>query len=101
MVELARALPGFAESTSYGTPACKLDGVLLCRLKEDGETLVLRCSYETRRGPLAEAPEVFSFTEHYRFHPWILVALAKIKRPKMRALLAAGATQLEPKRKRR
>jgi hypothetical protein len=90
VVKLARALPGVEESTSYGTPACKLGGKLVCRLKEDGETLVLRCDYETRRSLHAERPETFFFTEHYRFTPWILIALPKIKPAKLRALLIAA-----------
>ena len=40
--KLALALPGVEEGTSYGTPALKVRGKLFVRLKEDGETIVLR-----------------------------------------------------------
>lgn len=40
--ELARRFPGVEEGTSYGTGALKVKGKLLVRLKEDGETIVLR-----------------------------------------------------------
>lgn len=40
--DLARRLPGVEEGTSYGTAALKVKGKLLVRLKEDGETIVLR-----------------------------------------------------------
>ena len=37
----ATGLPEVDESTSYGTPALKVRGKFLTRLKEDGETIVL------------------------------------------------------------
>ena len=45
---LARELPGVAVSPSYGTPALKVKGVLFARLKEDGETLVLKVDRMSR-----------------------------------------------------
>ena len=41
-VRLAMALPGVEEGTSYGTPSLKVRKKLLTRLREDGETLVVR-----------------------------------------------------------
>src|SRR5437762_221978 len=38
--DLALALPGVEESTSYRTPAMKVRGKLIARLKEDAETIV-------------------------------------------------------------
>lgn len=40
--QLALALPGMEESNSYGTPAMKGRGKLIARLKDDGETSVVR-----------------------------------------------------------
>lgn len=60
------AFPEVAESTSYGTPALKVRGKLMIRLKEDDETLVCRSSWEERERRLALAPDVFFLTEHYR-----------------------------------
>lgn len=44
--ETALALPNVEEGTSYGTPALKVRGKLFVRLKEDGETIVLKTHYE-------------------------------------------------------
>ena len=45
---LALALPGVEESTSYRTPAMKVRGKLIARLKEDGETIVVPMTIDER-----------------------------------------------------
>ena len=71
--QLALALPGVAEGTSYGTPAFKVRGKLLARLHQDGEALVLRVDFEEREMLMMEQPETFYITDHYLNYPWILV----------------------------
>ena len=88
VVRLGRELPGVEESTSYGTPALKVRGKLLVRLKEDGKTLVLMTTFEDRERLLAAAPDVFFFTEHYRNYPSVLVRLPLVEREVLRELLA-------------
>jgi Uncharacterized protein conserved in bacteria len=44
----ATRLPEVEESTSYGTPSLKVRGKFLTRLKEDGETIVLRVDFDSR-----------------------------------------------------
>lgn len=77
-VELALALPGVEESTSYGTHALKVKGKLMARLKEDGVTVVLRSTWETHEERMAIYPEVFFLTDHYRAHPWVLMRLETV-----------------------
>jgi len=45
------ALPGVVEGSSHGTPAFRVGKKLLARLREDGENLVLRVSFEERETP--------------------------------------------------
>src|SRR5690349_10569126 len=71
--ELACALPGVEESTSYGTPALKVKGKLFARLKEDGETLVVKVDREARDALVAARPNIFFVTDHYRPYPYMLV----------------------------
>ena len=85
--ELGRALPGVVESTSYGTPALKVDGKLLVRLKEDGETLVLRMDFVNRDLLLRAEPDLFFLTDHYRNYPSILLRLTRVTRPRLEELL--------------
>lgn len=84
---LGLKLPGVAESTSYGTPALKVEGKLFARLKEDGETLVLRMD-AVNRGFLLEAePSLFYITDHYRDYPWILLRLTEVSKDRLKELL--------------
>jgi hypothetical protein len=72
------ALPEVEESTSYGTPALKVRGKLMARLKEDDETVVLRTTWEERERLMMLYPTVFFVTEHYRNHPWVLMRLSTV-----------------------
>ena len=80
-------LPGVAESTSYGTPALKVAGKLFARLREDGETLVLRCDFVSRDFMLRAEPELFYLTDHYRDYPWILLKLPEVTTSRLTELL--------------
>jgi len=79
LAALAEQLPGVERSTSYGTRALKVRGKLLVRLKEDGETLVVRVSFVVRDHLLHTQPEIYSTTEHYRDYPSVLIYLPKVK----------------------
>jgi hypothetical protein len=76
----AGGLPEIEESTSYGTPALKVRGKLVARLREDGETLVLRTDLDSRDAMLRAQPSLFYITDHYRDYPAILLRL-KVVRP--------------------
>jgi len=46
--QIALALPGVEEGTSYGAPAFRVRGKFLARLREDGATLVVKCDYRCK-----------------------------------------------------
>ena len=96
--ELGLALPGVEEETSYGTPAMKVAGKLLVRLKEDGETLALRVSFEERLALVHEQPDVFFVTPHYENYPMVLVRLASVKREELRELIVEAWLDRAPRR---
>jgi hypothetical protein len=85
--DLALALPGVEESTSYRTPAMKVRGKLIVRLKEDGETIVIPMPVTDREVRIAADPDIFFVTDHYVPWPYVLVRLAKITRMDLRELL--------------
>ena len=85
--ELALALPGAELSSSYGTPAIKIRGQLMARLKEDGESFVLRCDFADRELLITEQPEIFFITDHYLNYPWVLVRLATVRHDQLDDLL--------------
>ena len=96
--ELACHLPGVDEGTSYGTPALKVRGKLFVRLKEDGETIVLRTDAFEREHLLRTAPETFFITDHYREYPWVLVRLSAITAAQLQELLEDAWRRVAPKR---
>ena len=80
LCEIARKLPGVEESSSYGTPALKVKGRFLCRLRSEAEgALAIRCDFLDRQILLQADPEVFFVTDHYLDYPMILVRLDKIR----------------------
>ncbi len=95
---LASALPGVEDGTSYGTPALKVAGKLLARLREDGETLVVRVEADARDLLLQGDPETFFITDHYAGHPWVLVRLPRVERAELSALLEEAWRIVAPKR---
>jgi hypothetical protein len=97
--KLARKLPGVTESTSYGTRALKVDGKLFARLKEDGETLVLKVDLTSRDFLLRDEPGVFFLTDHYRDYPYVLPRLPAATAARLEELLE-DAWRLAAPRKR-
>lgn len=95
---LSLALPEVEEGTSYGTPALKVRGKLLARLKEDGETLVVRCGDDERDYRMQADPDTFFITDHYRGYPAVLVRLARVEEDDFRDLLEEAWRFNAPKR---
>ena len=98
VTRLAADLPAVELSTSYGTPALKVKGKLMARLKEDGETLVLRVDWDERERLLAIHPDVFFMTDHYRSGPWVLMRLGVARPAQLKAGLAHAWRQSAPPR---
>jgi hypothetical protein len=96
--EIALALPGVEEGPCYGTPAFRVRGKFLARLKEDGETLVVKIDFDTRDILLEADPETYYTTPHYAGHPSILVRLPKVDRHDLAKLLEDSWRQAAPKR---
>ena len=48
---LALAFPGVEEGLSYGTPGFRVRGKFLARMREDGDTLVVKCGDDERDPP--------------------------------------------------
>ena len=87
-LKIAETLGDVEESTSYGTPAIKLRGKLVARLKEDGDSLVVGTTFEERAEMMADDPETYYITDHYLKAPWVLVRLSKVHPDALRDLLA-------------
>jgi hypothetical protein len=95
---LALALPGVEEGLCYGTPAFRVRGKFLSRLKEDGGTLVVKTDFDTQEALMAADPETFFLTDHYRGYPCILVRLSSVHSEDLRRLLEEAWRKAAPKR---
>lgn len=96
--QLALALPGVEEGTSYGTPAFKVGGKLLARFHQDGESLVVKVEYAAREVLMGANPKTFYITDHYRCWPWILVRISSVDPDELRGLLDEAWRKSAPKR---
>jgi hypothetical protein len=85
--KIAMAMDGVEEATSYGTPAFKVGGTMIARLRDDIGALVVRMSIEDRAELIAAAPQPYFITDHYLEYPYILVNLARANPDAMRDLL--------------
>lgn len=86
-LRIASSLGNVERSTSYGTPAIKLGGKLVARLKEDGDSLVVGTTFEERAEMMAAEPDKYYITDHYLTAPWVLVRLSRVHPDALRDLL--------------
>jgi hypothetical protein len=90
-------LPEVAPSTSYGTAALKVRGKLLVRLKEDGESIVVRTAdLDTKQALLDMDSAVFFTTPHYDGHAWVLARLLRLRRPALAEILREAYVSVAP-----
>jgi hypothetical protein len=95
------ALPHVKESTSYGTPALKVKGKLLLRLRDDIDSIVLKMPFDRREELMAADPETYSITDHYLEYEWVLVRLSRVSWDALHELLqGAHRAAAAPKRRR-
>lgn len=99
VVALAEDLPGAELSTSYGTPALKVRGKLLTRLRIEDDSLVLIGVPADERDMLMEAaPPVFHVTPHYDGYPMVLARLTTLDPDRLRPFLVRRWRDLATKR---
>ncbi|HEX5546404.1 MAG TPA: MmcQ/YjbR family DNA-binding protein [Ktedonobacterales bacterium] len=96
--EIALAYPGVEEGISYGTPSLRVRGKFMARLREDGETLVVRITEPERDLRMTIDPEVFFITEHYRNYAAVLVRLARIEREDLSDVIEQSWRWLAPRK---
>jgi hypothetical protein len=99
VVEIGTALPGVELTTAYGTPALKVKGKFMCRLRTDPDALVVRViDLEDRDALLQGKPRVFFSTPHYDGYPYVLVRLNLVGKRQLSELLEDAWRLRAPKR---
>lgn len=92
------ALPGVEEGPCYGTPGWRVKKRFLARLKEDGDTLVVKVGDEERDILMAADPKTFFITDHYVGYPTVLVRLSSVRKDVLREVLERAWRRVAPKR---
>lgn len=98
VVAIALALPETEVGTAYGTPALRVKGKFLGRLKEDGETLAIRCDPDERSLLLDAHPGALSLTPHYDNWPMVLVSLPRAPRELVSELVEDAWLERAPRK---
>ena len=99
VVAAGRMLPEVEEGTWFRTPSLAVRKKSFCRMREDGETLVIRAvDLEDKEALLRSDPDAYYTTPHYDGYPYVLVRLAAVD-PRQLAELVEDAWRLvAPKR---
>lgn len=99
VLAIGSRFPGVEESTSYGTPALKVRGKLMCRMRTDPDALVLRViDLGEREALLQGEPDAFFSTPHYEGYPYVLARLETVEREQLAELLEDVWRLRAPKR---
>jgi len=89
--KIANALPGVEESTSWGAISFRAGGKMLaCQAihkSAEPNSLVVRMDMDQREALIAEAPDTYYITDHYKPYPSVLVRLSKVSPDALRDLL--------------
>jgi hypothetical protein len=102
LTEILLRWPLVEATTSYGTPSFKVNGKLLTRLREDGDSLLIKGVGPDERDMLCEAfPGLYYFTDHYRDYPMVLIRLSRADVTTVTAMLDRTYRALLPKSHRR
>jgi len=99
VVAAGRTLPEVEEGTWFRTPCLRVRKKSFCRMKEDGETLVVRVvDLEDKDALLRSAPGVFFTTPHYDGYPYVLVRLEQVELAQLAELIEDAWRLSAPKR---
>jgi hypothetical protein len=98
VVAIGVALPAVEVGTAYGTPAMRVNGEFMCRLREDGETLAIRCDPDERPLLLGAHSDVLFLTPHYDNSPMVLVALPRADAALVRELVEDAWAERAPRK---
>jgi hypothetical protein len=99
VVAIGTRFPEVKEGTCFGTPALRVRGKFMCRLRTDPDALVVRViDVADAQALLLGQPDVFFSTPHYDGHPYVLVRLDVISRDELAELLEDAWRLRAPKR---
>jgi hypothetical protein len=99
IVAIGTQFPDVEESTCFGTPALRVRGKFMCRLRTDPDALVVRViDVADAEALLLGRPDAYFSTPHYDGQPYVLVRLDVVEREELAELLEDAWRLRAPKR---
>jgi hypothetical protein len=99
VVAIGTRFPEVEEGTCFGTPALRVKGKFMCRLRTDPDALVVRViDVADAEALLLGQPDAFFSTPHYQGYPYVLVRLDVVEREELAELLEDAWRLRAPKR---
>ena len=99
IVAIGTRFPEVEEGTCFGTPALRVKGKFMCRLRTDPDALVVRViDLADAEALLKGQPDVFFSTPHYDGYPYVLVRLDVVDSGELAELLEDAWRLRAPKR---
>src|SRR5918996_4446065 len=99
VVAIGTRFPEAEEGTCFGTPALRMRGKFMCRLRTDPDALVVRViDRADAEALLLGQPDVFFSTPHYHGSPYVLARLDVIAPDELAELLEDAWRLRAPKR---
>ena len=99
VVAIGTRFPEVEEGTCFGTPALRVRGKFMCRLRTDPDALVVRViDRADAEALLLGRPDVYFSTPHYDGHPYVLVRLEAVSEEELAELLEDAWRLRAPKR---
>jgi hypothetical protein len=99
IVAIGTRFPEVEEGTCFGTPALRVRGKFMCRLRSDPDALVVRViDLPDAEALLLGRPDVFFSTRHYDGSPYVLVRLDVVEPAELAELLEDAWRLRAPKR---
>ena len=91
------AWPGVEVGESWGTPALKVKGKMLIRVREPG-VLVLPCELEEKEVLMLVAPHIYFELPHYKGYPAVLIHQENIEDDELAEMMEKAWRKLAPKK---
>ena len=99
IVAIGQRFPEVEEGTCFGTPALRVRGKFMCRLRTDPDALVVRVIDRADADALLlGSPDVYFSAPHYDGHPYVLVRLDVVSEEELAELLEDAWRLRVPKR---
>ncbi len=99
VVAIGLKLPEVEVSTAYGTPALKVRGKFMTRLRPEDDSLVLlEVGFDEREFLMEAEPQTFHLTPHYQPYPSVLARLESVDADTLARLLERRWRAVAPKR---